>query len=207
MTLLRLGDVAPNFTARSTDGPVSLTDFRGKWLIFFSHPADFTPVCTSEFVALARAADRFAALDCALLGLSVDSLFSHLAWVRMIHDRFGVKVTFPIVEDPTMEVARAYGMIAADATDAASVRATYFLDPDGVVRAVTTYPSTIGRSIDEMLRMLAALQAVHDGRGLAPANWQPGEPLLKAPSQSLEDIFAAAAPTDWFYAPGGEDGA
>jgi peroxiredoxin (alkyl hydroperoxide reductase subunit C) len=196
---LQLGDLAPNFSARSTQGPISLTDFRGKWLILFSHPADFTPVCTSEFVALASAADRFAALGCALVGLSVDSLFSHLAWIRMIHDRFGVTIDFPIIEDPTMVVARAYGMIGPDATDAASVRATCFLDPDGILCASTLYPQSVGRSVDEMLRVLAALQAVQGERGLAPADWRPGEPLLRIPRPSVAQAIGGEGPTDWFY--------
>ena len=108
---LRLGDAAPNFTARTTMGQTSLADYRGRWLILFSHPADFTPVCTTEFVALARAADRFSALDCALLGLSVDSLYAHIAWVKAIEQAFGVQISFPIVEDPSMAIGKAYGMI------------------------------------------------------------------------------------------------
>jgi peroxiredoxin 2/4 len=198
---LQLGDLVPNFSARSTHGSVSLTDFRGRWLILFSHPADFTPVCTSEFVAIARAADRFAALDCALMGLSVDSLYSHLAWVRLIHDRFAVTIDFPIVEDPTMEIARAYGMVGPDAVDASSVRATCFLDPDGILCASTLYPQSVGRSVDEMLRVLQALQAVRGERGLAPADWQPGEPLLRIPRPSIAQVIGGAQASDWFYAP------
>ena len=114
--VVRLGDTVPNVVARTTQGPVQLSDYRGRWLVFFMHPADFTPVCTSEFVALSRMAPQFAEMNCALLGLSVDSLFSHLAWVRAIHDRFGVAIDFPIIEDPTLEIARAFGMIAPDET-------------------------------------------------------------------------------------------
>jgi peroxiredoxin (alkyl hydroperoxide reductase subunit C) len=201
LVVLQLGDLAPNFSARSTQGPISLTDFRGQWLILFSHPADFTPVCTSEFVSLARAADRFAALDCALIGLSVDSLYSHLAWIRMIHDRFGVTVDFPIIEDPTMEVARAYGMIGPESVDASSVRATCFLDPNGLLCASTLYPQSVGRSVDEMLRVLAALQATQGERGLAPADWQPGEPLLRMPRPTVAQVIGGERPSDWFYAP------
>ena len=108
---IRIGELAPDFTARSTDGMVSLGQFRGRWLVFFSHPADFTPVCTSEFIAIANAAEQFAALDCALLGHSVDSLFSHLAWIRALRDDFGVTIPFPVVEDPTLEIAHAFGMV------------------------------------------------------------------------------------------------
>ncbi len=149
---LRMGDAAPDFEARSTHGPVRLSGYRGRWLVFFSHPADFTPVCTTEFVALAKAHERFAALDCALLGLSVDSLYSHLAWARAIRDLFSVDIPFPVIEDPSMLVGRAYGMIDESAENSAGVRATYFIDPNGIIRAMTHYPLTIGRSVDEMVR-------------------------------------------------------
>jgi peroxiredoxin (alkyl hydroperoxide reductase subunit C) len=178
---LRIGDVAPAFQARSTLGEVRLTDFRGRWLVFFSHPADFTPVCTSEFVSIARAADAFAALDCGLLGLSVDSLYAHLAWVRAIRQKFGVTIPFPIVEDPSMAIGRAYGMIDPDADDSSAVRGTYFIDPEGVIRAMTWYPLNVGRSVDEMLRMVAALRRTAGGDVLAPEGWRPGGHLLVTP--------------------------
>jgi peroxiredoxin (alkyl hydroperoxide reductase subunit C) len=175
---LRMGDVAPDFEARSTRGYVRLSEFRGRWLVFFSHPADFTPVCTTEFISLAKAYDRFMALDCALLGLSVDSLYSHLAWIRAIRDVFDVEVPFPVVEDPSMVVGRTYGMLDEGATDTAGMRATYFIDPEGIIRAITYYPLTIGRSVDEILRMVAALQATYSGARLAPADWRQKQPLL-----------------------------
>lgn len=131
---LQIGDPAPNFQARTTMGMVNLSDFRGRWLILFSHPADFTPVCTSEFVALSKASDRFEALNCALLAVSVDSLYSHLGWIRAIRDGFGVTVSFPIVEDPSLIIGRAYGMISDRSPDAATMRSTYFIDPDGIIR-------------------------------------------------------------------------
>jgi peroxiredoxin 2/4 len=183
---LRMGDVAPDFEARSTRGPIRLSDFRGRWLVFFSHPADFTPVCTSEFVSLAKAHDRFVALDCALLGLSVDSLYSHLAWMRAIRDVFDVEVRFPVVEDPSMVVGRTYGMIDEGATNTAGVRATYFIDPEGVIRAITHYPLTIGRSVDEILRMVAALQATYSGAKLAPADWRQKQPLLLPADEKVQ---------------------
>lgn len=201
---LRIGDVAPDFTARSTTGDVRLSDLRGQWLILFSHPADFTPVCTTEFVALAREAAAFARRGCALMALSVDSLFSHFAWLRMIRDRFGVEVRFPIVEDPTLVIGRAYGMVAPQDNDSATVRTTFFIDPGGVIRAMTCYPASVGRSVPEMLRMLDALQAVDAGSALAPANWQPGDALLRQPGATLDDVFAADEPTAWFL---GEAGA
>lgn len=197
---LRLGEPAPPFTARSTRGEVSLADFRGRWTILVSHPGDFTPVCTSEFVALARAAPQLEALNCALLAVSVDSLFSHLAWVRAIHDHFGVEISFPILEDPTMEIGRAYGMIGPGARDASAVRATYYLDPEGIMRASTLYPASVGRSVEEMIRTLAALQRVHDGSVLAPEGWRPGDDLLRRPAQSAPEALEGDDPVAWFYA-------
>ncbi|WP_442792578.1 peroxiredoxin [Porphyrobacter sp. TH134] len=195
---LRIGDLAPDFEARSTIGPVRLSAYRGRWLVLFSHPADFTPVCTTEFVALAREAAAFAARDCALMALSVDSLFSHFAWLRMIRDRFGVEVRFPILEDPTLVIARAFGMVSPQDSNSAAVRTTFFIDPQGVIRAMNCYPANLGRSVPEMLRILGALQAI-DARGtLAPANWQPGEPMLKAPSHDLDEVYGAADMTGWF---------
>ena len=194
--------MAPDFTARSTAGPVSLADFRGKWVMLFSHPSDFTPVCTSEFVALARAADRFAALDCALLALSVDSLYSHFAWVRAIHEKFGVEVRFPIIEDPTLVIGRAYGMVAPDANDSSTVRSNFIIDPAGVIRATACYPLNIGRNVEEMLRTLAALKAADETGHLAPEGWQPGDPMFAAPNPDLDSIFSGKAGTDWFLSPG-----
>lgn len=195
---LRIGDTAPDFQARSTLGPVKLSDHRGRWLVFFSHPADFTPVCTSEFVAIARAADDFAALNCGLLGLSVDSLYSHLAWARAIRTRFDVTIPFPIVEDPSMAIGRAYGMIEPDAADSSAVRATYFIDPRGVIRAMTWYPLNVGRSVNEMLRMVAALQRTERDDVLAPEGWRPGDDVLMAPPQDQHAVLAGDD-DHWFY--------
>lgn len=195
---LRIGDLAPDFEARSTIGPVRLSNYRKRWLVLFSHPADFTPVCTTEFVALAHEAAAFEQRDCALMALSVDSLFSHFAWLRMIRDRFGVEVRFPIVEDPTLVIGRAFGMVSAQDNDSATVRTTFFIDPDGIIRAMTCYPANLGRSVPEMLRILDGLQAI-DARGaLAPANWQPGEAMLSPPSQDLDEVYASADITGWF---------
>ena len=195
---LRIGDRAPDFEARSTVGPVKLSQYRKRWLILFSHPADFTPVCTTEFVELARMSRQFEERDCALMALSVDSLFSHFAWLRMIRDRFDIEVRFPIVEDPTLVIGRAYGMVAPQDNDSATVRTTFFIDPTGTVRAMTCYPANVGRSIPEILRTLDALQAIDAQNGLAPANWQPGEPLVRIPSQNLDDVFSAKDETAWF---------
>lgn len=195
---LRIGDMAPDFEARSTAGPVRLSAYRERWLILFSHPADFTPVCTTEFIELARQADEFENRGCALMALSVDSLFSHFAWLRMIRDRFEVEVRFPIVEDPTLVIGRAFGMVAPKDNDSATVRTTFFIDPAGTIRAMTCYPANMGRSIPEMLRMLDALQAIDAEGALAPANWQRGDPLLQPPTQNLDEVFAAEDAAGWF---------
>lgn len=199
---LRIGDPAPDFAARSTIGPVRLSAYRGRWLMLFSHPADFTPVCTTEFVALAREANAFEARDCALMALSVDSLFSHFAWLRMIRDRSGIEVRFPIVEDPTLVIGRAYGMVSAADSNSATVRTTFFIDPAGTIRAMTCYPANLGRSIPEMLRILDGLQAIDAHGGLAPANWQPGDALLRPPVNSLDEVFNAPDPAGWFLRDG-----
>ena len=195
---LRIGDAAPDFSARSTTGDVRLSDFRGRWLILFSHPADFTPVCTTEFVALAETASEFEKRECALMALSVDSLFSHFAWLRLIRDRYDIEVRVPIVEDPTLVIGRAYGMVAPQDNDSATVRTTFFIDPQGVIRAMTCYPANVGRSTPEMLRTLDALRAVDNGPVLAPANWKSGEALLAQPDASLDTVFSAKGQTDWF---------
>ncbi len=193
---LRLGDLAPDFEARTTKGALRLSALRGKWVIFFSHPADFTPVCTTEFVGLAKAQPRFEAAGATLLGLSVDSLYAHLAWLKAIDELFGVTVEFPVIEDPSMAIGRAYGMIGEGARDSAGIRATYFIDPEGVIRAITHYPMNVGRSVDEMLRMLAALQAAHAGDRLTPEGWRPGDPLLLPATDdtSRADWFCRSAP-------------
>lgn len=197
--LLRIGDVAPIFRARTTHGEVGLDQYRGRWLVFFSHPADFTPVCTSEFVSLARAAPQFEAMGCALLGLSVDSLYAHVAWIRAIQEMFDVTVPFPIVEDPSMVIGRAYGMLDETAQDSSSVRASYFIDPEGVIRAMTWYPLNVGRSVDEMIRMVAALQRTASDEVMTPEGWRPGGELLLPPEGGVADALKPGAPVNWFY--------
>ncbi len=197
-TGLRIGDTPPDFEARSTTGPVKLSGYRGRWLILFSHPADFTPVCTTEFVELSKEAKAFEKRDCALMALSVDSLFSHFAWLRLIKERFDVEVRFPIVEDPTLVIGRAFGMVAPNDNDSATVRTTFFIDPHGVIRAMTCYPANVGRSIPEMLRTLDALQAIDAKGGLAPANWAEGSALLQAPTTDLDEVYSASDETSWF---------
>lgn len=195
---LRIGDTPPDFEARSTIGPVKLSAYRGRWLILFSHPADFTPVCTTEFVELAKEAKAFEKRKCELMALSVDSLFSHFAWLRLIKERFDIEVRFPIVEDPTLVIGRAFGMVAPTDNDSATVRTTFFIDPEGIIRAMTCYPSNVGRSIPEMIRTLDALQAIDATGGLSPANWQVGDALLKAPATDLDEVYQASGEASWF---------
>ena len=195
-----LHDPAPDFHARTTMGDRSLSDYRGRWLLLFSHPADFTPVCTSEFIAFAKSAEHFTALDCALLALSVDSLFSHLAWIRSIHTQFGVVVPFPIIEDPSMAIAQAYGMISPRARDSAMVRAVFVIDPEGIIRAISWYPMTTGRSVAEILRLVTALQ-VTDAHGVStPEAWQPGEDVILPPPMTASDALeTGGSGGDWYY--------
>jgi len=187
---LALDAPAPPFEARSTHGPLRLSDFRGRWLVFFSHPADFTPVCTTEFLAFARAQDRFAAMDCALLGLSVDSVYAHLAWIADIKARHGVEIGFPVVEDISMSIARAYGMLHPDAQTTAAVRAVVVIDPNGVTRAISAYPMNVGRSVEEILRLVAALQTADAQGVVTPEGWRPGEPAVLPPPETQAEMAA-----------------
>lgn len=199
----RINEPAPAFNVKTTHGDRTLDHYKGKWLILFSHPADFTPVCTTEFIGFANAAPQFAQMDCELLGLSIDSLFSHLAWVRNIKEKFGVSIPFPIIEDIKMDVARAYGMIHPGAADTQAVRATFFIDPKGILRAMVYYPMSNGRSIDEFVRLLTAMQA-SDANGIAtPENWCPGLPVIVPPPKTAEAAENRAAEgydtIDWYY--------
>ena len=199
----RLNEPAPDFEALTTHGVRKLSDYRGKWLMLFSHPSDFTPVCTTEFIAFARAHDKFAALNTELLGLSIDSRYAHIAWVRSIKENFGVDIRFPIIEDLSMRVAHAYGMVMPGASDTSAVRATFVIDPQGILRAMVYYPMSNGRSIKEFLRLLAALQTVDANKVATPENWQPGEPVIVPPPQTVEAADARKDEgydyTDWYF--------
>lgn len=180
-----IGAPALDFIARSTKGDVQLSHLKGRWVLLFCHPADFTPVCTSEFVALAQIQSKFEDLGVQLLGLSVDSVFSHMGWVEWIEKEFGIIVDFPVIEDISMEIAQAYGMIDNRSESTATVRACFFIDPDQNIQAVIHYPMHIGRSIDELLRVQKALiETFHSGK-TAPANWQPGDELMKSAVDAL----------------------
>jgi peroxiredoxin (alkyl hydroperoxide reductase subunit C) len=199
----RINERAPEFEARTTHGVRKLDDYQGKWLVLFSHPADFTPVCTTEFTAFARHYDEFQAINTELLGLSIDSYYSHVAWVRNIKERFGVDIQFPIIEDLSMKVANAYGMIHPGAADTSAVRATFIIDPNGILRAMVYYPMTNGRSIPEFLRLVKALQTSDTHKIATPEGWQPGDKVIVPPPQ---DVAAAEARinegyecTDWYF--------
>lgn len=199
----RLNEAAPAFKANTTHGVKSLEDYRGKWLILFSHPADFTPVCTTEFIAFAKAAPTFAKMNCELLGLSIDSLFSHLAWKLNIKEKFGVEIPFPIIDDIKMDVASAYGMVHPGAADTQAVRATFIIDPEGILRAMVYYPMSNGRSIDEFVRLLTALQTSDEHGVATPEAWVPGQDVIVPPPKTSE--AADSRPNegyntvDWYY--------
>jgi peroxiredoxin (alkyl hydroperoxide reductase subunit C) len=194
----RIDAPAPDFIARSTLGEVRLSAWRGRWIVLFSHPADFTPVCTSEFVALQRALPRFQALGCDLIGVSVDSLHAHIAWVMDIKARFGVEIGFPIVEDISMAIGRAYGMIHRGSTSTAAFRSVFFIDAQGLIRATLHYPMNIGRSVDEMLRVVAALQTAQRHNVSLPEGWRPGDPGMMPPPLDQREA-AGRGGEAWYF--------
>jgi peroxiredoxin (alkyl hydroperoxide reductase subunit C) len=209
----RIGEPAPAFEASTTQGKISFpADFKGRWTILFSHPSDFTPVCTSEFMAFATMTPQFEALNCQLIGLSVDGLYSHIAWLRTIHDRIEYKgmkhvnVTFPLIDDISMKVANLYGMIQPGASSTAAVRAVFFIDPKGVIRTILYYPMALGRNFDEIKRILVGLQTA-DGFGVAlPADWRPGDEVIvptagsmKIAADRMDGKEGAMKCYDWFF--------
>ena len=175
---VKIGMQAPDFEAESTYGKISLNNYRGKWLIFFSHPGDFTPVCTTEMIAFANFNHYFTERNACLLGLSIDSNASHLAWVYDIYKKTGIKIPFPIIADRSGAIARKYGMIANDINNTATVRNVYIINPEGTIRLILVYPMDVGRCIPEILRVLEALQAAEECKGATPANWTPGGPII-----------------------------
>jgi peroxiredoxin (alkyl hydroperoxide reductase subunit C) len=202
-TMPQLNKRAPDFKAVTTHGERTLNDYTGKWLVLFSHPADFTPVCTTEFMAFAKRADDFKAINTELLGLSIDSHYSHLAWVRNIKEKFGVDIPFPIIADLDMKVAQAYGMIHPEAADTSAVRATFIIDDKGVLRAMVYYPMTNGRSIDEFVRLVTALQTSDANSVATPEGWQPGDKVIVPPPSTTEAAEARMSEghecVDWYF--------
>ncbi len=209
----RIGDPAPAFTAATTQGDINFpADYAGKWVILFSHPADFTPVCTSEFMTFAAMADQFASYNTELVGLSIDGLYSHIAWLRTIKDKIefrgmrDVEVKFPLIEDVSMEVARKYGMIMPNEDSTKAVRAVFVIDPQAIIRAVIYYPLSLGRNFDELLRVIKALQTADHFDVATPADWRPGDAVIVPPAgssgtakQRMDDQVDGVECVDWFF--------
>ena len=181
----RIGDKAPEFKAITTQGEINFPgDYKDKWVILFSHPADFTPVCTSEFMTFARMEPEFSALNCQLVGLSIDGLYSHIAWLRTIKEKIefkgmkNIEVKFPLIEDITMNVAKKYGMIQPGESSTKAVRVVFFIDPKGIIRAIIYYPLSMGRNFDELKRALIAMQTADTYSIATPADWRPGDDVI-----------------------------
>jgi len=207
-----IGEPAPAFRAETTQGPICFPDdYKGKWVILFSHPADFTPVCTTEFMTFASMQEQFRALNCELVGLSIDSTFSHIAWLRTIKEKVefrgmkNVEVTFPVISDLTMEVSRLYGMLQPSASTTQAVRAVFMIDPESKVRAILYYPLSNGRNFQEIKRLLVAMQTTDAHKVATPADWQPGEEVIVPPPGScgaakerMEKADPSVRCVDWF---------
>ncbi|MFT5040548.1 MAG: peroxiredoxin (alkyl hydroperoxide reductase subunit C) [Hyphomicrobiaceae bacterium] len=202
--LPRLLEPAPQFEAVSTFGPIKLSDYKGKWVVLFSHPADFTPVCTTELMAFAKRQPAFEAQNAQLLGLSIDSIFSHIAWTRNIKDNFDVEIGYPLIADLDMKVASLYGMVHPGASSTATVRCVFIIDPDQNMRAMVYYPLTNGRSIDEIQRILTSLQTSSEHGVATPEGWQKGDMVIQPPPQTVKAAAERVADsnlevTDWYF--------
>lgn len=211
VSLPRIGEPAPEFKAVTTQGDINFpADYKGSWVILFSHPADFTPVCTSEFMTFASMEDQFAEANCKLVGLSVDGLYSHIAWLRTIKEKIeykgmkDVEVNFPLIEDITMDVATKYGMIQPGESNTKAVRAVFIIDPKGMIRTIIYYPLSLGRNFDELYRALIALKTADEFEVATPADWRPGDDVIISPAGScgaakgrLEDEELDCK--DWFF--------
>ena len=209
----RIGDTAPEFTAMTTQGQIQFPqDFKGKWVILFSHPADFTPVCTSEFMTFARMENEFNRMGCQLLGLSVDGLYSHIAWLRTIKEKIefrgdkNVEIKFPLIEDIKMDIAKKYGMIQPSESNTKAVRAVFFIDPKAKIRAMIYYPLSLGRNFKEIKRVLLGLQTADKYDVALPADWIPGEDVIVPPAGSCGTAADRMAGKekgmyclDWFF--------
>lgn len=207
-----IGEIAPSFTAETTQGQIHFPeDYKGKWIIFFSHPADFTPVCTTEFMSFANIMEDLKRLNCELVGLSIDSIYSHIAWLRTIKEKVefrgmkNMEIQFPVISDLKMDIARAYGMLQPQASDTQAVRAVFFIDPESKVRAMMYYPLSCGRGFEEIKRILIAMQTADQHQIATPADWKPGEDVIVPPpgscgvakertEQTDSDIYCL----DWF---------
>ena len=206
-----IGDKAPSFRALTTNGTVNFPeDYSGKWVLFFSHPSDFTPVCTTEFMTMASMKEEFSQMNVELLGLSVDSLYSHIAWIRKIEElewngMKNVKIDFPVIADLNTKVSTKYGMLQPNVSSTQAVRAVFIIDPQGIIRSIVYYPLTTGRNFAEIKRMIQALQKSDETHNSTPANWQPGDDLIISTPVTVSDAEAGMASTneneyalDWF---------
>ena len=185
----RIGDTAPDFKANTTQGELSFGEYQaGKWVILFSHPADFTPVCSTELSEFARRSKEFADLDTKLMGLSVDSIHSHMAWRENLKSIFDVEIGFPMVADVDMKVAKQFGMIHDNTSATATVRAVFVIDPKRTIRALVYYPMNVGRNIDELKRLVGALQTADKNGCATPVNWKPGDKVIVPPPKTVEEV-------------------
>jgi peroxiredoxin (alkyl hydroperoxide reductase subunit C) len=185
----RIGDKAPDFEALTTQGPLKFSEYnKGSWVILFSHPADFTPVCTTELSGFAKEEEWFKARNTKLIGLSIDSIHSHIAWVENVRKNLGVYMKFPIIADLDMKVAKLYGMLQPGESETAAVRAVFFIDPNGIIRLIMYYPLNVGRNMEEIKRVLTALQTASKNSVALPLNWKPGEKVIVPPPKSLQEL-------------------
>lgn len=194
----RIGDKAPDFKAKTTTGDLQFSEFnKGSWVVMFSHPADFTPVCTTEMSAFAVDKDFYAKRNTKLLGLSIDSIHSHLAWVNNVREKTGVYMDFPIIADLDMKVANLYGMLHPGESETAAVRAVFFIDPKGIIRLIMYYPLNIGRNMDEIQRVLVAMQTADDCKCALPVNWRQGDKAIVPPPKTLVEMEERIANTTY----------
>ncbi|MDX9881937.1 MAG: peroxiredoxin [Prolixibacteraceae bacterium] len=185
----RIGDMAPDFTSNTTYGPLTFSEYnKGSWVILFSHPADFTPVCTTEMSGFALRSDEFKSLNTKLIGLSIDSIHAHVAWVNNVKKNSGVLFNFPIIADIDMKVSKLYGMLQPNESETAAVRAVFIIDPTGKVRLIMYYPLNVGRNMDEIVRALKALQIADQHKVALPLNWKPGEKVIVPPPKTVEEM-------------------
>ncbi|MFG6117581.1 peroxiredoxin [Halobacillus sp. MO56] len=203
-SLPRIGEKAPDFTAQTTHGEISLSDFEGKWFVLFSHPADFTPVCTTEFVAFQGIYNQLRELDTELIGLSVDSVTSHIAWIRNIEENFQTTIEFPVIADLDKKVATRFGMIMPESNGTETSRAVFVIDGEGVVRSVIYYPLTTGRNMSEIVRLVEALKTTDEHGVATPADWQKGDKVIASPPKTTEDAKARLEDSnydcvDWYF--------
>ena len=185
----RIGDKAPDFKAMTTTGEIQFSEFnKGSWVILFSHPADFTPVCTTEMSAFAQQEEEFSKWNTKLMGLSIDSIHSHVAWVNNVKKNMGITMKFPIIADLDMKVANLYGMVQPGEAETAAVRAVFFIDPHGKIRLIMYYPLNVGRNMDEIWRALKALQASDENGVAMPLNWKPGDKVIVPPPKTVDEM-------------------